>query len=160
MIHLDSSAWGELTQAYGSAEDVPRLLEALEELASEQDRAPVWFALWRMLCPPEAVYTASYASAPHLLAASRSFALRERAQAIQLVASIELARQRDGGPVIPSELVAGYAKAVESLPAAVLELVAEPWDAEVAQVLAAALLVGKRQPGLGARLLELTDAAP
>lgn len=154
MIGLGDARWSELAQAFGSAEDVPRLLAAVMELEDERDRAQVWFALWRMLCPPDAVYSAGYAASPHLVLASRRFGLRERAQAIQLVASIELGRQRDGGPPIPAELLDAYASAIEGLPREVADCLAEPWDTEVAQVLTAALLVGKRQPGLGARMLE------
>jgi hypothetical protein len=92
---------------------------------------------------------------------SEPFELRERAQALQLAASIEAARHRPGAPSIPDDLMPDYARAIEALPGAVMACAAEPWDAEVAQVLAAALLVGKRQPALGARLLELGgDPAP
>ncbi len=154
MMKLDDARWSGLAQAFGSAEDVPRLLAALLEIEDERDRAQLWFALWRMLCPPDAVYDAGYAATPHLVLASRRFDLRERAQAIQLVASIELGRQRDGGPPIPPDLLDAYASAIDGLPREVVDCLAEPWDTEVAQVLAAALLVGKRQPGLGARMLE------
>jgi hypothetical protein len=161
MIALDSARWAELRQAFGGAEDVPRLLEALEALPDEEQRSEVWFALWRMLCPPDAVFSASYAAVPHVLRLSEAFELRERTQSIQLVASIEVARHRPGAPSIPDDLLLGYARAIESLPGAVLACAIVPWDAEVAQVLAAALLVGKRQPALGARLLELgSDPAP
>ena len=51
-LSLDSPRWAELTQAYGTAEDVPRLLEALACIGREEARAEVWFALWRTLHRP------------------------------------------------------------------------------------------------------------
>jgi len=159
VLSLDSPRWAELAQAYGSAEDVPRLLAALGATPDEGDRAQLWFALWRLLCHEERVYTASYAAAPHvvalLLVSGGRLALRERAQAAQLVACIEAYRHRGGGPPVPADLLAAYAAAVERLPAVVCASAAEPWDAEVAQVMASALLVAKRQPRLGMALLGL-----
>lgn len=156
MLSLDSPRWGELAQAYGTAEDVPRLLAALGALPDERDRAQLWFALWRLLCHEERVYSASYAAAPHVMAmllADDRLSLHERAQALQLVASIEGHRHHAGAPAVPGDLVAGYAAAVEQMPAVVCASAGESWDAEVARVMACALLVAKRQPRLGMALL-------
>ena len=155
MLSLDSPRWGELAQAYGPAEDIPRLLAALGAVETERERAELWFALWSLLCPEDRVFTASYAAAPHVLAAAgERLALRERAQAAQLVACIEANRHNESAPKVPADLLAAYAAAVERLPAIVCACAAEPWDAQVARVLAGALLVGKRHPRLGRGVME------
>jgi hypothetical protein len=157
LLSLDSPRWAELEQGYGSAEDVPRLLQALAALDEPGARAEVWFALWRMLCRPDSVYTASYAAAPYLLSASEEFDLAERVEAMHFVARIEVVRRTPGAPPIPADLVEGYAAAVESLPALVAGTIGEPWTPEIAQLLAAALLVGKRHAELGSAVLEIGE---
>ncbi len=155
MVGLDSPRWAELEQSYGTAEDVPRLLEALACIGSEVARAEVWFALWRTLYRPGEAYTASYAAAPHLLEIAAGLGLRELAEAVHLVTRIEASRREPRSAPMPADLVEAYAAAVESLPGLVAGAAAEPWPADVAQVFSAALLVGKRQPELARGVLEL-----
>jgi hypothetical protein len=155
MLSLESPRWAELTQSYGSGEDVPRLLGALGTIPEPEARAEVWFALWRMLCRPDAVYTAAYAAAPYLIDIAADLQLLERVEAIHFVSRIELMRRTPGAPSVPGDLLADYAEAVEALPALVAGAIDEPWSSDVAQILAAALLIGKRQGALGRAILEL-----
>lgn len=157
-LSLDSPRWAELTQAYGTAEDVPRLLEALACIGREEARAEVWFALWRTLHRPGEVFTASYAAVPHLLEIASTFGLRERAEAMHLVVRIEISRCEGKSPPVPPDVVEGYATTVDSLASYVDASVGEPWPVDVAQIFGAALLVGKRQPELARGLLELGRA--
>jgi len=153
-LALDSLMWHALAQAYGSAEDVARLLAALHETEDDASRVELWFGAWATLYADGRVFTAAYAAVPHLLALTAGRALGERVEALHLVTSIEVARHSTGAPPIPAEIVAAYAAAIESLPSRVAELTMFSWDTRTAQVLAAALLVGKRQPALAAVLLE------
>ena len=155
MLSLESPRWASLTQSYGTAEDVPRLLEALACVGSPEARAEVWFALWRTLHRPEEAYTASYAAVPHLLDIGRALSARECAEAVHLVTRIELSRREPGSASMPVDLVAAYGAAVDSLPAIVATMHVEPWTTETAQIFAAALLAGKRQPDLARDVLEL-----
>ena len=157
-LDLDSPRWAELTQAYGSAEDVPRLLEALACIGREDARAEVWFALWRTLHRPGEAFTASYAAAPHLLAIASTKGLRERAEAAHLLTRIEASRRARASAAVPDDLLVAYAGAVDGLPAFIAACGGEPWPADVAQIFAAALLVGKRQPELANGVLELGRA--
>lgn len=157
-LSLDSPRWAELKQAYGTAEDVPRLLEALACIGREEARAEVWFALWRTLHRPGEAFTASYAAAPHLLAIGAAFAVRERAQAVHLLTRIEASRREPASELVPNDLLQAYATAVDSLPEVVASVAGEPWPADVAQIFAAAMLVGKRQPELARGVLELGRA--
>lgn len=159
LLALDSARWSELRQAYGTADDVPRLIAALAELDDEQARGELWFALWRMLWRADAVFDAAYAAVPHLLSLTAALSLGERVQAIHLALRVELLRRGPTAPPMPADLVAAYGTAIEALPDAVLACRAEPWSAEVAQILAAALLMGKRQAELAGAVLALGDEA-
>ncbi len=157
-LDLASTRWHELTQAYGSADDIPRLLAALADEQGERERAELWFGVTATLCPDGRVFTASYAAVPHLLLMTTAASLSERAVAVHVVTQVEMARHEPGAPTIPDDLVLAYAHAMESLPAIVNELATVPWDAPTAQVLAAALLVGKRHPVLARDMLRLGEA--
>lgn len=160
LFALSSPRWRELSQAYGSAEDIPRLLEALASAQQAHERAEIWFGIWATLCPAGRVFSAAYAAVPHLLIITQPEALDERIAAMHIAVSVELARHDPGAPAIPDDVVASYATAIESLPARVAELSAVAWDATSAQILAAALLVGKRQPALARTVLDIASAAP
>ncbi|MEL7488833.1 MAG: hypothetical protein AAGJ87_16670 [Pseudomonadota bacterium] len=69
MLPLDSPKWRELNDAYGSARDVPALLEDLDALDTVPEEAmsePI-YSLWSGLYHQEDVYSASYAAFPHLV---------------------------------------------------------------------------------------------
>ena len=152
-LDLTSPRWRELQQAFGSADDIGRLLAALYETDDEASRTELWYGAWATLCPGDRVFSASFAAVPHLLniAESRDFA--ERVSALHLVTQIEISRHAPGAPPIDDDLVIAFASAIESLPRRVAELQAATWDPSSAQVLAAALLAGKRQHVLAHALL-------
>lgn len=54
--------WSQLSHAYGSAEDIPALLD---RIASEPN-AERWSNLWSALCHQGSVYSASFAALPWL----------------------------------------------------------------------------------------------
>ena len=153
-LALESSRWEQLAHAYGGAEDLPRLLEALAAEEEPEARAELWFALWRLLHRPEAVFSASYAAVPHLLAITAPFGPQERLQALHLATRVEIGRRAPGSAPMPDDLIAAYASAVEGLPARVTALTDVPWSEEVARICAAGLLAGKRQPELARALLD------
>ena len=155
MLALSSARWHELSQAHGSAEDIPRLLEALASMEGERERAELWYGVWATLCPDGPAVTAAYAAIPHLLTIADLRAAGEQVSSLHVAATVEMNRHLPGAPAIASDLVESYAEAVESLPRRVADLASQPWDATAAQILAAALLVGKRQPALARALLTL-----
>lgn len=158
MLPLDAARWAELSHAFGTAEDIPRLLAALRTLGEERERAELWFGVWATLAPDDRVVTAAYAALPHLLAIADERGHREQLSALHVAATIEINRHDEGAPRVPDDLVEAYAAAIESLPRRVAALVDEPWDATAAQVLSAALLAGKRQPALAREILALGRA--
>ena len=153
-LALDSPRWAELAHAYGGAEDLPKLLDALATEEEPEARAELWFALWRLLYRPEEAFSASYAVVPHLLAITAPFGPQERLQALHLATRIEIGRRAPGSAPMPDDLLAAYASAVEGLPRCVAALTDVPWSEDVARICAAGLLTGKRQPQLARALLD------
>jgi hypothetical protein len=157
MLALNSPRWRELSQAHGSAEDIPRLLEALVSIDEERERAELWFGVWATLCPDGPSVTAAYAAVPHLLSIAEARGAGEKVSSLHVAATVEMNRHLPGAPPIASDLLHSYALSIESLPRRVAELTTEPWDAAVAQILTAAMLAGKRQPQLARAVLTLGD---
>ena len=155
VLALDDARWAMLSHAFGTAEDIPRLLDALATVEGERERAELWFGVWATLAPEDRAVTAGYAAVPHLLAAGDARGGMEQLSAIHIATAIEINRHEPGAPRVPDEVVQGYAEAIESLPGRVAALADQPWDAAAAQILAAALLAGKRQPVLARTVLLL-----
>lgn len=155
MLELTSPRWRELRQTFGTAEDIPVLLEALASIDAVNDRAELWYGMWATLCPDNKVFSAAYAVTPHLVEIASARDASERIAAMHLITEIEIARHVAGAPPIPDDLVLAYASTLESMPAMVSELAAHPWDEQSARIIAAALLAGKRQPALAKALLAL-----
>jgi hypothetical protein len=158
MLDLASARWRELAQAHGSAEDIPRLIDALATVENPDERGDLWYGVWATLCPNGVVQSAAYAAAPHLLAITASQGIAERTAAIHFVVEVECSRHLPGAPRIPDDLVPAYAMAVESLPSIVGGMTEVAWSEQIAQVMAAALLAGKRQPVLARAVLALGGA--
>jgi hypothetical protein len=85
--------WRSLRHAYGSAADVPALLDRLTPRAE----AGVWGELWSRICHQGTVYSASFAALPALAAAAERWSPTERVQALVLAGSILSSDDVDGG---------------------------------------------------------------
>ncbi|WP_345191368.1 hypothetical protein [Streptomyces lavendulae] len=82
--------WSQLTHAYGTAEDVPGLLEA----AGPDPENPAWSELWSRLCHQGTVYPASYAALPALADKARRYTAADRITPLLLAASIVASTDR------------------------------------------------------------------
>lgn len=76
--------WSELDHAYGTAEDVPGLLDE----AARDPRGAVWGELWSRLCHQGTVYPASHAALPALTRIARQYPPGERQMAVVLAGNI------------------------------------------------------------------------
>ncbi|MFF4341783.1 hypothetical protein ACFY00_17840 [Kitasatospora sp. NPDC001540] len=86
--------WSSLEHAYGTAQDIPGLLDAM----SPDPCDPCWNKLWSALCHQGAVFPASYAALPALADAARRWSPAERRQPLYLAGAIVAATDRpDGG---------------------------------------------------------------
>ena len=112
---MTTIAWSALRHAYGSASDVPALLEQAKTAAATDDyRAEPWYSLWSSLCHQGDVYTASYAAVPELVALAEARTDSAGIEALLLAASIELERHRPSSPEIPEEVRSSYDNALRA----------------------------------------------
>lgn len=110
--------WDALQHAYGSAGDIPALLDHARRApagAGYQDEP--WFSLWSALCHQGDVYSASYAAVPALIeiAATRQADHAAARECVLLAGMIELERAAPDGPKpppIPASLIGSYATAL------------------------------------------------
>lgn len=158
MLALDDPRWSELTHAYGSAADVPALLQQLETTptaAGDDWRSEPWFSLWSRLCHQDTVYTASYAAIPHLIGiAARKTAPPFDWQYVGLTAAVEVARRAGAGPPIPDNLLPAYQAALQRLHELAFLVADQPWDGVLSRAIAAALVVAKGHAELAEAILE------
>lgn len=75
--------WSALTHAYGSADDLPAMLQSLGPGANEG-----WSELWSRVCHQGSVYPASAAVMPHLLEMAERWPGAERFSPIHLAGAI------------------------------------------------------------------------
>ncbi|MET7533353.1 hypothetical protein [Streptomyces goshikiensis] len=76
--------WSRLTHAYGSAEDIPALLERIaSDPASEH-----WNDLWSALCHQGTVYSASFAALPWLVGVASTGNREQAVDALNLAGAI------------------------------------------------------------------------
>jgi hypothetical protein len=154
MLPLASDAWGGLRHAFGTAEDVPRLIEHLP-MVSEAQRRELWFGLWHLLWREGSAYPASVAAVPHLVSFAATVGAAERAVALHLAGAIVTAPVE--GEVAPS-LVQALREATVRIPSLVCGCLDEPWAPDTTQVMCAVLAIAKGHAALGGAVLALEAA--
>jgi hypothetical protein len=157
MLELNSPLWKDLEHAYGSAADIPALLEQLKT-ASPQKKygTEPWFSLWSALCHQYDVYSASYAALPHIIAIASSRPPRQRIDYLLLASSIEAFRHLHDAPPIPRGLQEAYVQALKIAPRLILECLELDWQQEEDdRILLGSLAVMQGHPQLGNAIFDL-----
>jgi hypothetical protein len=105
--------WSSLQHAYGSARNIPRLLDAARTspVKRSYDDEP-WFTLWSSLYHQDDIYSASFAAVPELVAIARERSDGGDLDCLTLAASIELRRNQPRAPRVPPALLDSYRQAV------------------------------------------------
>jgi hypothetical protein len=81
---MTTTDWTQLSHAYGSAGDIPALLDRIELAPT----AELWNALWSSLCHQGSVYSASFAALPRLAAIAATQPGEQRVNALVLAGAI------------------------------------------------------------------------
>lgn len=103
--------WDALNHAYGSASDVPGLIERWCE--AQDDKQPL-DELWSRLCHQGTVYSASFATVPLLLEVGAKLGSEKCRDAVILVGSILASKDVRGGRRLGSETFRDLAQLTES----------------------------------------------
>lgn len=155
-LPLGSHRWSELKHAYGTASDIPALIQQLRSfpLGQRYDEEP-WFTLWSSLCHQGDVYTASYAAVPHILQIAASRPDLVHYQYYLLPASIESARvvTLEHAPDMPEDLAEAYRAAWRTVPGQVLACSERQWDELFASSITSALCAAQGQAALVEHIL-------
>ncbi len=157
MLALDDARWRTLSDAYGKASEIPKLLKNAATLPEDIDgKAEPYFSLWSALCHQGDVYSASYAALPHLVCIVEANPDKFRWTLLLLVHAIELARSEGRGPPMPDDLVGSYENAIARIPAIASRLLIRGMGEEELRVILAACASAKGFPSVGEAITELT----
>lgn len=123
MLSLNDEGWTALSDAYGSASSIPKLLRHAETLPDDVGKnAEPYFSLWSALCHQGEVYSASFAALPHLVRIVGANPTKFRWTLLALAQAIEAARLEGRGPPMPSNLRQAYETALSSVPSVAARL--------------------------------------
>ncbi|MFK0167492.1 hypothetical protein ACIQU5_01675 [Streptomyces sp. NPDC090306] len=111
--------WSRLHHAYGTAEDIPSLLDAVGSDAED----PGWDGLWSRLCHQGTVYPASYAALPALTGMARRWSAADRRAPLSLGGSIVASTDRPYGDEDPQ---VAYASEISDLARLTEEALRDP----------------------------------
>ncbi|WP_283177901.1 hypothetical protein [Gemmobacter sp. 24YEA27] len=157
MLPLESAHWAKLSDAYGSAADVPNLLHrlAVSPGPSEPKSEEIWEQLWSRLCHQDDVYDASYAALPHIVRIGCEVEGPIDFGFYLLPVSIELSRWRGSGPQMSADLSGAYSSAISRLMECAHMHKSDAWDEPTLRSALAAQAIAKGDPALATVLINL-----
>jgi hypothetical protein len=156
MLSLKSHRWSELHHAYGRATDIPALLERLNELPTAEGEKEPWFTLWSALAHQGDVYSASFASVPHVVAALSIAPSQTDASYLHFPAWVEICRAKNEVEV-PDDLKIAYFEALAHLPDLIAQAANRPWSDEYLACALSAIAVAKGHHAVAEAVLELSS---
>jgi hypothetical protein len=156
VLSLQSKRWSDLQHAYGSAANIPALLERLGELPKSEGEAEPWFTLWSALAHQGDVYSASFAAVPHVVAALATAPAKGDESFFQFPAWVEICRARKQVE-IPEDLKASYFESLSRLPGLVAQASNRPWEAGFLACALSAIAAAKGQHAIAEAVLELSS---
>lgn len=150
-------AWNDLNHAYGTAGDIPALLEALRVFPVEgSPEDEPWHSLWSSLCHQGDVYPASFAAVVEIDRILAHDPSRATPGFFALPAHIEVARVARG-VVVPSEMSTAYGTALEGLQRSASEQLLRRPDAEIGAAALALIAAVSGQIRYAELLLTLSE---
>ena len=156
MLSLHSPLWQQLEHAYGTAGDIPALLEQLDSLPKDDGESEPWFPLWSALAHQGDVYSASFAAVPHVIAALSKSPETAHESYFQFPAWVEICRAKRSVE-IPSELQESYFSSLSKLPHLVSIAATKAWDRGFLACALAAAAAAKGQHAVAEVILEMAE---
>lgn len=151
----DLRRWGDLKHAYGSAGDIPHLLQQLFALPSSSGRDEPWFSLWSALAHQGDVYSASFAAVPHVVRALSIAPAKADSSFFHFPAWVEVCRQKTAMQV-PDDLQQAYFEALAWLPSLVAAAADREWDGDTLACVLSAIAAAKGYGAVAEAAQELT----
>lgn len=157
MLSLGSMRWSELQHAYGSASNIPPLLESLRTLPKSEGRAEPWFTLWSALAHQGDVYSASFAAVPHVVAALATNPSQADQSFFQFPAWVEICRAKSQIEV-PKDLKQSYFESLALLPSLVAKASTRQWETGFLACALSAIAAAKGQHAIAEAVLEISSS--
>ena len=134
MLELKKQKWSELKHAYGSAENIPELINTLSDTPKHDSYCDEpYFTLWSALCHQGDVYTASYAAFPYFIEECEKKPSETQWSVMQLAVNIEIGRLTNRrAPSIPNFLKASYFQAKQKMTLACTQIMQQNPSEEAA----------------------------
>jgi hypothetical protein len=151
----DTRRWVGLKHAYGSAGDIPHLLQQLLVLPASGGRDEPWFSLWSALAHQGDVYSASFAAVPHVVRALAIAPTKADSSFFHFPAWVEICRQKTATP-IPDDLRQAYFDARARLPSLVATAANREWDGNTLACALSAIAAAKGYGAVAEAAQELT----
>lgn len=156
MLNLESERWSELQHAYGSAADIPALLEKLRALPEAVGEAEPWFSLWSALAHQGDVYSASFAAVPHVVAAMVAAPSKAGETFFQFPAWVEICRAKSQVE-IPADLQESYFESLAQLPGLVAQALSRKREAGFLACALSAIAASQGQHAVAEAALEISS---
>ncbi|WP_237057520.1 hypothetical protein [Microbulbifer sediminum] len=147
--------WERLNHAYGTAENVPALLEAIAVFPDESSyEEEPWFSLWSCLYHQGDIYPASFAAVPEIVKRLTADPEKATISFFALPASIEVARAKQG-LVVPEELEVEYFHSLAELGRIATAAIGAEKSQEISRAVLAAFAISVKQHGYAEIILEV-----
>ncbi|MFI2810422.1 hypothetical protein [Microbulbifer sp. JSM ZJ756] len=148
--------WEKLNHAYGTAENIPALLEAISVFPDESsyDEEP-WFSLWSCLYHQGDIYSASFAAVPEIVKRLAGDPQKASISFFALPASIEVARFKQG-LAVPEELVAEYFHSLAELGRIAAAIIGAEKSNAISRAALAAFAISVKEHGYAEVILEVS----
>jgi hypothetical protein len=154
MITSQPVNWYFLRHAYGSADDIPALLQKIESFPAETDwQTEPWFSLWSALYHQGDIYSASIAAVPQIVSTLLRAPSKATFSFYLLPASIAIADS--ARPVdAPEAMRESFTQAVIALGDIAASALASAVDEHMVRAAQAAVLVSRGDYQQAGQLLE------
>jgi hypothetical protein len=156
VLSLGSARWQELEHAYGTAGDIPALLEQLDSLPEDDGESEPWFPLWSALAHQGDVYSATFAAVPYVIAALSKSPATAHESYFHFPAWVEICRAKQAIEV-PDELRESYFTALSKLPHLASVAATKAWDRGFLTCALAATAAAKGQHAVAEAILEMAE---
>jgi hypothetical protein len=156
MLDLKNPRWSELRHAYGTAVDIPPLLERLRDMPMSKGDSEPWYSLWSALAHQGDVYSASFAAVPHVIAALASDPMEADESYFQFPAWVEICRAKQN-VAVPEDLARAYFDSLATLPLLASQAAGRRWDAGFLACVLSAIAAAKGHHEVAEAVLEISS---
>ena len=153
MLSFDDSRWKELKAGYRTPIDLRPLLQRLE---SDRGVKAAWDEIWQELYHQGDIGEGSLVAVPHLVRIHRQRGIPD-SNTYALVATIELARGKDGNPDVPDWCSEAYEQALRDLAQIGLEELPRAADQETVRSILGILAIVHGARTYGRILVEFAE---